>query len=44
MAQASVDYCENGRLESFPNASHWVHMDCEEVTGMLIDHLSEAVN
>ncbi len=40
MAEASVDYCENGRLRTFPDASHWVHLEREAVTDALVEHLS----
>jgi pimeloyl-ACP methyl ester carboxylesterase len=40
MAEASVDRCENGRLRTFPDASHWVHHEREEATEALLDHLS----
>ncbi|MUW15079.1 alpha/beta fold hydrolase [Halorubrum sp. CBA1125] len=41
MAEKSVDYCENGQLRMFPNASHWVHHEREEVTEELLRHLSQ---
>ncbi|RJT07442.1 alpha/beta fold hydrolase [Halococcus sp. IIIV-5B] len=41
MAESSIDYCENGQLRMFPDASHWVHHDeREEVTEALLHHLS----
>jgi len=41
MAEASVDYCEDGELRTFPDASHWVqHDECEAVTDALRDHLA----
>jgi pimeloyl-ACP methyl ester carboxylesterase len=40
MAEKSVDYCDNGQLRKFPDASHWVHNEREEVTEMLLRHLS----
>ncbi|RYJ13160.1 alpha/beta hydrolase [Halogeometricum borinquense] len=40
MAQKSIDYCENGQLRMFPDASHWVHHEREEVTEALLQHLS----
>ncbi|WP_199517489.1 alpha/beta fold hydrolase [Haloferax sp. Atlit-12N] len=40
MAKQSIDYCEDGRLRTFPDASHWVHHEREEVTDELIRHLS----
>lgn len=40
MAGRSVDYCEDGRLRTFPDASHWVHHDERaEVTEALLRHL-----
>jgi len=39
MAPESLEYCENGRLERFPDASHWVpHERREQVTDFLLDH------
>lgn len=40
MAEQSADYCENGRLRMFPDTSHWVHHEREEVTEALLRHLS----
>ncbi|WP_066411405.1 alpha/beta fold hydrolase [Halorubrum aethiopicum] len=41
MADRSVEYCENGRLERIPDATHWVHHERpERVTDLVIDHLS----
>lgn len=40
MAEESVEYCENGQLRMFPDASHWVHHEREEVTEALLRHLS----
>lgn len=40
MAGRSVDRCENGRVRTFPDASHWVRHEREDVTEALIDHLS----
>jgi pimeloyl-ACP methyl ester carboxylesterase len=40
LAPKSLDYCENGRLERFPNATHWVvHEYPDEVAELLLDHL-----
>lgn len=40
MAGESVDHCVDGRLERFPNASHWVHLERpERVSELLLDHL-----
>lgn len=39
MAEKSVDYCENGQLQMFPDASHWVHHEREGVTDALLRHL-----
>lgn len=41
MAKKSVDYCENGRLRTFPDASHWVHHERAEVTEALLRHLDK---
>jgi len=41
MAQESVDYCADGRLERFPAASHWVHLEAPNaVSELLVDHLT----
>jgi pimeloyl-ACP methyl ester carboxylesterase len=40
MARKSVDYCENGQVRMFPDTSHWVHHEQEEVTEELLCHLS----
>jgi pimeloyl-ACP methyl ester carboxylesterase len=41
MADESLSYCADGRLERFPTASHWVHVDeSERVNGELLEHLS----
>ena len=39
MAEQSVDYCEDGQLQMFPDASHWVHQERDEVTEALRRHL-----
>jgi pimeloyl-ACP methyl ester carboxylesterase len=40
MATESLDYCEDGRLERFPVASHWVHREePERVNELLLAHL-----
>ena len=40
MADESLDYCEDGRLERFPVASHWVHREePERVNELLVEHL-----
>lgn len=42
LAPKSVEYCEDGRLERFPNATHWVHHEYpDRVTDLLLDHLGE---
>jgi pimeloyl-ACP methyl ester carboxylesterase len=39
MAPLSVDLCENGRLVTFEDATHWVQHDKpEEVSSLLIEH------
>lgn len=41
LAPESVAYCNDGRLERFPDASHWVHReDVERVNDRLIEHLA----
>jgi pimeloyl-ACP methyl ester carboxylesterase len=41
LAEASVPYMADGRLERFPDASHWLPADLPEVvTARLVDHLS----
>jgi len=40
MARQSVDYCEDGELRTFPDASHWVHHERKEVTETLLRHLA----
>lgn len=41
MAEKSLDYCVDGQLETFPECSHWPHLDRpERVTEQLLDHLS----
>ncbi|WP_049921752.1 alpha/beta fold hydrolase [Halopiger djelfimassiliensis] len=40
MARKSVDYCEDGQLRMYPDTSHWVHHEREEVTEELLRHLS----
>ncbi|ELZ80105.1 alpha/beta hydrolase (plasmid) [Haloferax larsenii] len=40
MAKESLDYCEDGTLRLFPDASHWVHLEREAVTEALLSHLS----
>jgi pimeloyl-ACP methyl ester carboxylesterase len=38
----SRQYCPNGRVERFPDATHWVHQEeAEAVTALLLEHLSE---
>ena len=40
MAAASVDYCDNGRLERFPDATHWLpHEYPDRVAELLVEHL-----
>ncbi|MEZ3142665.1 alpha/beta fold hydrolase [Halobaculum sp. MBLA0143] len=43
MAGESVEFCVDGRLERFPNASHWVHLERPDtVSDLLVDHLDAA--
>ena len=39
MAERSIDYCDDGQLRMFPDTSHWVHHEREEVTEALLRHL-----
>jgi pimeloyl-ACP methyl ester carboxylesterase len=39
MADKSLNYCENGQLRMFPDASHWVHHEREDVSEELVQHL-----
>ena len=39
MAEKSLGYCEDGQLRTYPDASHWVHHEREEVTDALLRHL-----
>ena len=40
MAEESVAYCEDGRLERFPDATHWLpHEEPGRVAELLIEHL-----
>ena len=40
MARPSLDYCDEGNLVFFPEATHWVqHEDVEEINHYLIDFL-----
>ncbi|MEF8841843.1 MAG: alpha/beta hydrolase [Haloarculaceae archaeon] len=40
LARRSLDLCEDGRLERFPRATHWVHHDYpERVANLLVEHL-----
>lgn len=40
MAPASLEYCDDGQLERFPDASHWVnHERRAAVTELLVDHV-----
>jgi pimeloyl-ACP methyl ester carboxylesterase len=42
MAPLSVDLCDNGRLVTFQDATHWVMQDKpEQVSQLLIEHFSE---
>jgi pimeloyl-ACP methyl ester carboxylesterase len=38
MAQPSIDYCDDGRLILFPDATHWVQRDvADDVNRLLLD-------
>lgn len=40
MARPSMDYCDDGRLVLFPEATHWVQLDeAEEVTKHLLEFI-----
>lgn len=40
MAPKSVDYCDEGSLEQFSDATHWIpHEYPEHVSNLLLDHL-----
>jgi len=40
LARRSLEYCEEGRLERFPRATHWVHHEHpERVADLLVEHL-----
>ena len=44
MARPSMDYCEEGNLILFPEATHWVHLDAAgEVNHYLIDFLLDSI-
>ena len=45
MARPSMDYCEEGNLILFPDATHWVQLDAaEEVNHYVIDFLLNKIN
>jgi len=40
LAPKSINYCNEGRLEQFPDATHWIpHEYPERVSELLLDHL-----
>jgi pimeloyl-ACP methyl ester carboxylesterase len=42
MAQMSIDLCDNGRLVTIPEATHWVQHDAaEQVTALLLEFLQK---
>ncbi len=43
MAEKSIGYCEEGQLQMFPDASHWVHHERDEVSEALRRHLSRTI-
>ena len=44
MARPSMDYCDEGNLILFPEATHWVHLDAaDEVNRYLIDFLLDSI-
>jgi pimeloyl-ACP methyl ester carboxylesterase len=45
MARPSIDYCEEGNLIFFPDATHWVqHEEYEEVNHSLIDFMLDKIS
>jgi epoxide hydrolase 4 len=45
MARPSLDYCDDGNLIFFPDATHWVqHEEAEEINQYLIDFLFDTMN
>ena len=40
MAERSINHCEDGQLRMFPNTSHWVHNERDEVTEAVCRHLT----
>jgi pimeloyl-ACP methyl ester carboxylesterase len=45
MARPSMDYCEEGNLIFFPDATHWVQLDAaEEVNHYMIDFLLDKIS
>jgi len=45
MARLSLDYCNEGSLVLFEEATHWVHLDeAEAVNQLLVEFLSEVPN
>jgi len=45
MARPSMDYCDEGNLILFPDATHWVQLDAaEEVNHYLIDFLLDKIS
>jgi pimeloyl-ACP methyl ester carboxylesterase len=44
MARPSMDYCDEGNLILFPEATHWVHLDAAgEVNHYLLDFLLDSI-
>jgi pimeloyl-ACP methyl ester carboxylesterase len=40
LATKSAAYCDDARVERFPDRSHWVHVEANErVTELLVEHL-----
>jgi pimeloyl-ACP methyl ester carboxylesterase len=40
MASRSLEYCDEGNIERFPDATHWIpHEYPDRVSGLLLDHL-----
>jgi pimeloyl-ACP methyl ester carboxylesterase len=42
MARPSIDYCDDGKLVLFEDATHWVqHDEADNVTTLLLDFLRQ---
>jgi pimeloyl-ACP methyl ester carboxylesterase len=44
LSENGRNLCDEGRLVTFPEASHWVlHDEAERVSQLLIEHFSKAI-